>query len=188
MNGEMYPASSRIRFEFPAREGLPPVTFHWSDGGNQPPNDVTADIIDTFGKVSASGCMMIGENGAIFSPDDGDQDLTTYVKLKGDTALVGLPNHPAAKAIPQTLPRNEFGGAPDERQHKEWIQACKDGKPGAPYSNFDIAAYLTEIILLGCVALRVGKKLDWDGPGMKAKNAPEAAAIVKRTYRKGWSA
>ena len=55
------------------------------------------------------------------------------------------------------------------------------------YSNFDIAAYLTEIILLGCVALRVGKKLEWDGPGMKAKNAPEAARIVKREYRKGWA-
>jgi hypothetical protein len=76
---------------------------------------------------------------------------------------------------------------PDERQHKEWLQACRDGKHNVPYSNFDIAAYLTEIILLGCVALRMGKKLEWDGPGMKAKNAPEAARFVKREYRKGWS-
>ncbi len=55
------------------------------------------------------------------------------------------------------------------------------------YSNFDIAAYLTEIILLGCVAMRVGKKLEWDGPGMRAKNAPEAAKYVRREYREGWS-
>ena len=52
--------------------------------------------------------------------------------------------------------------------------------------NFDIAAYLTEIILLGCVALRVGKKLEWDGPKILAQNAPEAAHIVRRENRKGW--
>ena len=60
----------------------------------------------------------------------------------------------------------------------------KGGAPG--YSNFDIAAYLTEIILLGCVALRVGKKIEWDGPKMLATNAPEAAQFIHRTYRKGW--
>jgi hypothetical protein len=51
---------------------------------------------------------------------------------------------------------------------------------------FENSRYLTEIILLGCVAMRVGKKLEWDGPNMKAKNAPEAAQFVKRDYRKGW--
>jgi hypothetical protein len=130
---------------------------------------------------------MVGENGIIFSPDDGDQDLRTYIKLKGDTDMVGLDKSPAAKGIPQSIPRNAFTGSPDERQHKEWLQACKDGKHDVPYSNFDIAAYLTEIILLGCVALRVGKKLEWDGPGMKATNAPEAAQFVKREYRKSWA-
>jgi hypothetical protein len=49
-----------------------------------------------------------------------------------------------------------------------------------------VAAYLTEIILLGCVAARVGKRLEWDGPKMRALNAPEAAQFVKRAYRKGF--
>jgi hypothetical protein len=66
----------------------------------------------------------------------------------------------------------------------EWIAACKGGP--TPYSNFQVAAYLTEIILLGCIALRAGKKLDWDGPQMRATNAPEAAQYVKRHYRTGW--
>src|SRR5436190_6576130 len=74
--------------------------------------------------------------------------------------------------------------SPDERQHREWIEACKGGP--APYSNFDVAAYLTEIILLGCVALRTGKKLQWDGPNMRATNAPEAAHFVKREYQRGF--
>jgi predicted dehydrogenase len=187
MNTEMYPTSSNIRFEFPAREGMPPVTLHWSDGGNKPPMEVTADVEATLGKISNSGCIMVGENGMIFSPDDGDQNLRTFVKLKGDKEMTGLDNHPASQSIPQSLPRNAHKGAPDERQHKEWLQACKDGKHDVPYSNFDIAAYLTEIILLGCVALRVGQKLEWDGPGMKATNTPEAARFVKREYRKSWA-
>jgi predicted dehydrogenase len=187
MNTEMYPTSSNIRFEFPAREGMPAVTLHWSDGGNKPPAEVTADVEATFERISNSGCIMIGENGIIFSPDDGDQDLRTFVKLKGDQAMIGLANHPVARNIPQSIPRNAHSGSPDERQHKEWLQACKDGKHDVPYSNFDIAAYLTEIILLGCVALRVGKTLQWDGPNMKATNAPEAAKFVKREYRKTWA-
>jgi predicted dehydrogenase len=188
MNTEMYPTSSNIRFEFPAREGMPAVTLYWSDGGNKPPMEATADVEATFERISSSGCIMVGENGIIFSPDDGDQDLRTFIKLKGDKGMVGLDNHPAAKAIAQSIPRNAFKGkSPDERQHREWLQACKDGKHEVPYSNFDIAAYLTEIILLGCVALRVGKKLEWDGPGMKAINAPEAARFVKREYRKSWA-
>jgi len=188
MNKEMYPNSSRIRFEFPARDGMPAVTLHWSDGGNKPPAEITADAEALRGEVSNSGCIMIGENGTIYSPDDGDQELNAFIKLKGDKDMVGLSHHPTVQAIAQSIPRNAFPGvSPDERQHKEWQQAIKDGKHDVAYSNFDIAAYLTEIILLGCVALRVGKTLEWDGPGMKANNAPEAAQFVKREYRKGWA-
>ncbi len=185
MTKDMYPKNSRIRFEFPAREGMPPVTLFWSDGGNKPPKELTADIVALQDEVSNSGCLMIGDKGEVYSPDDGDQDLRFFVKLKDEKELKRALEHEAVKAIPQTLERNAFQGAPDQRQHSEWIAACKGGKPG--YSNFDIAAYLTEIILLGCVALRVGKKLEWDGPNMKAKNAPEAAEFVRRQYRQGWS-
>ena len=88
------------------------------------------------------------------------------------------------KVVPVTIARNPFKGENDFRHHQEWIAACKGGPE--PYSHFGIAAYLTEIILLGCVALRVGKKLEWDGPNMRANNAPEAAQFVKREYRQGW--
>ncbi len=191
MNREMYPKNSRIRFEFPAREGLPPLTFFWSDGGNKPPPEVTADIIALQDQVPGSGCILVGDKGQMFSGDDGDQELRFFVKLKDDKELIRGTDHAAVKAIAQTIPRNEFAGPPDQRrspdarQHLEWIAACKGGKPA--YSNFEIAAYLTEIILLGCVALRVGRKLEWDGPQMRAKNAPEAAQHVRRQYRAGWT-
>ena len=185
MNKEMYPKSSQIRFEFPERDGLPPVTLQWYDGGNKPPKEVTADIVALQDEVSGSGCLLVGDKGEVYSGDDGDQDLRFFVKLKDEKELRRGLDHDAVKAIPQTLARNAFQGSPDQRQHLEWIAACKGGKPG--YSNFDIAAYLTEIILLGCVALRVGKKLEWDGPKMLAKNAPEAEEFVRRNYRRGWA-
>jgi hypothetical protein len=167
--------------------------LHWGDGGNQPPAEVTADVDALLGKVSSSGCIMIGEKGMVYSGDDGDQHLKFYVKLKGDGEMQDSSKHPEVAKIPETLPRNAFmvqyaekGIQPDQAHHMEWIAAAKSGKHETAYSNFDIAAYLTEIILLGCVALRAGKKLEWDGPNMKAKNA-DVAELVRRQYRAGWT-
>lgn len=186
MNQEMYPKNSKIRFEFPAREGMPPVTLWWFDGGNKPPKEVTGDIEALLDKVPGSGCLLVGEKGQLFSKEDGDQDFPFFCKMKEDKEFSRDNQHEALKAIPEKLPRNIHKGAPDQRQHLEWIAACK-GSNVVPYSNFDVAAYLTEIMLLGCVSLRAGRKIEWDGPSMKAKNAPEAAQFVKREYRKGYS-
>jgi predicted dehydrogenase len=195
MNKETYPLKSTIRFEFPARDGLPPVTFWWYDGGNakpdrpydhdgsnKPPREVLADVRDMMDKIPGSGCLLIGENGKLFSPDDSGAQF--FIKLKGEKELTDGKNHEAVKAIPQVIPRNTFSGDSDQRQHLEWIAACKGGPPA--YSDFEVAAYLTEIILLGCVALRVGRTIEWDGPNMRARNAPEAAQFIRRKYRKGW--
>ncbi len=190
LNPDTYPKTAKIRFVFPAREGLPETEFFWYDGNPRdktctplrPSEDVTQDIKVLQDNVPASGCLLIGEKGQIFSPDD--YGARFFVKLKDDKEFVNGTEHDAAKAVPVTLPRNNLARDSDAKQHLEWIEACKGGP--TPYSNFDIAAYLTEIILLGCVALRVGEKLDWDGPKMRATNAPEAAQFVKRKYRKGF--
>jgi predicted dehydrogenase len=195
INKESYPLKSKIRFEFPAREGQPPVTFWWFDGGNakadnpyqhdgsnKPPKEVTADVEAFMDKIPGSGCLLLGDKGTIFSPSDYGAQF--FVKLKDEKEFSDSKVHEGVKAIAQTIPRNAFEGGGDLRHHLEWIAACKGGKPG--YSNFDIAAYLTEIILLGCVALRVGKKLEWDGPKMLAANAPEADHFIRRDPRKGW--
>lgn len=196
INKESYPLKSKIRFQFPERDGLAPVTFWWYDGGNpladnpfahdgnnKPSKEITSEIEEMTGQVPGSGCVLIGDKGKLFSPDD--YGARFFVKLKGDKELLASKDHDAVKAIPQSIPRNAFQGDGDYRHHQEWIAGCKGGP--LPYSNFDIAAYLTEIILLGCVALRTGKKLEWDGPNMRAKNAPESAQFVKRDYRKGWA-
>ena len=66
---------------------------------------------------------------------------------------------------------------------------CRPARGGTPAcSNFDYGARLTEFILLGTLALRTGKVVKWDAPGMKATNAPEAQPFFDGTgtYRKGW--
>jgi hypothetical protein len=191
---ETFPRTSRIRFEFPERDGMVPLKFWWYDGNPsgdknsinnplRPPTDLTKEIVEMRGKLPPSGALLIGSKGKIFSPDDYGSQF--YVMLKEDKKYRGGADHEAAKAIGQTIPRAP-GKGDDLSMKLEWMEMMKSGTPS--YSNFDIAAYLTEIILLGCIAMRVGEgtRMEWDGPNMKSPNVSEAAKFVKRENRKGW--
>ena len=157
MNKETYPLGSKIRFEFPAHtESVPaahktffhrhdtvttaPVTFTWYDGGqpdaskpnghdfsNKPPKELLTDIEALLGEVPNSACLIIGDKGKIFSPDDYGEQF--FVKLNDDKKFVHYKKHPGLEAIPQTLPRNPFKGDNDRRHHQEWIAAIKQNKP-----------------------------------------------------------
>ena len=183
---ETFPKTSRIRFEFPEREGLPPLKFWWYDGNPgdalkplRPGAEVTREIVGTMGNLPESGALIIGEKGKLFSPDD--YGARFFVAMKGQDEFVPGDRHEACKAVPQTIPRS-----PGHMQ--EWFRMMREGVPA--YSNFEIAAYLTEIILLGCIALRVGEgvKMDWDGPKMRSTNLPQAERFVRRNNRAGWEA
>ena len=138
------------------------------------------------GKLPPSGALLIGDKGKIFSPDDYGSQFYVMLNSDKDKKFRGGANHEAVKAIPESIPRAPGGGNTDLAMKLEWMKMMKDGTPS--YSNFDIAAYLTEIILLGCIAMRVGEgtRMEWDGPNMKSPNVPEAAQFVKRDSRPGW--
>lgn len=191
---ETFPLTSRIRFDYPEREGLPPCKFWWYDGnpnpkheifkaGNyvaplRPSADLTKEIVAQRGDLPASGCLVVGEKGKLFAGDD--YGARFQVILNDEKEYVAGEKHEACIAVPQSIPRSPG-------HEEEWFAMMKGGP--ASYSNFEIAAYLNEMILLGCVALRtgIGRKLEWDGPNMRATNIPEAAQFVKRDYRPGWS-
>jgi hypothetical protein len=189
---ETFPKSSRIRFEFPEREGLPPLKFWWYDGNPddkqlsplRPSADLTKEIVEMRGKLPGSGALLVGDKGKIFSADD--YGATFYLMLKDEKKYKGGDNHEAVKEIPQSIPRAP-GKGDDQSMKLEWFEMIKDHNK-ASYSNFDIAAYLTEIILLGCIAMNVGEgvRMEWDGPNMKSPNVPDAAKFVKRDSRPGW--
>src|SRR5437763_1284182 len=81
---------------------------------------------------------------------------------------------------PQKLPR--IAGQAHEMN---WADACK-GKVEAS-CPFEYAARLTEVMLLGIVALRAGRKIYYDAPNMRVTNALQANDFLRREYRQGWS-
>jgi len=218
MNKESYPIGSKIRFDFPKRNARIPVEhphlFHhdrkiehdavalwWYDGGqpdpkargghdlsNKPPLELTADIVALQGEVPDSGCLLIGDGGMVFSPDD--YGASFFVKLKGDPKFLHYTKHPAMAQYPERIPRNPYvknGGGSGLAHAQEWLVAVKENKAEMCYSRFEIAARLTEIMLLGCVSLRAGQKIEWDGPKMIAKNCPQATQFIRRQDRSGWA-
>jgi hypothetical protein len=69
---------------------------------------------------------------------------------------------------------------------KDWIRACKDGNPAS--SSFDYGGPLTEMVLLGMIAIRCkNQKLIWDSKNFKFKNNEKANSLLHKEYRKGWS-
>jgi len=181
---ETYPLTSRVRFDFPERDGMPPLKFWWYEGSPngditplRPHPDITKEIVAWRGKLPPSGALIIGEKGLIFSPDD--YGGVSQLLLKDEEQFVSIGKHEACLAIPESIPRSPG-------HYKEWVDAINGGPPA--YSNFETAAYLNEIILLGAITQQLGegRPMDWDGPNMRSTNLPEAERYVKREYRKGW--
>lgn len=169
LNKETYPLASIVRFEFPARGDMPPVTLTWYDGGMMPrrPNDLEP------GRRRGNedgGVMYVGDKGMLMHGCYGETPR-----------LIPESRMNEYERPPKTIPRS--GGV-----HEEWLEACKGGKPAN--SNFDYSGPLTETILLGTIAIRMkdkNVKLYWDGPNLHFTNLPEANEYIHRQYRQGWS-
>jgi predicted dehydrogenase len=168
-NPETCPAWAKVAYEFPARGEMPPVKLTWYEG-KKPDGERVLPPLDLLQgeKVSDSGFILVGSKGTMYSPDD----------YGGKAIWLPKDQYKDYKPPAPTIPRSPG-------QHAEWIAACKGGP--AAYSNFEVAAPMTEFILLGNVAIRTGKKLEWDAEAGVVKNCPEAAQYVKREYRSGWS-
>ncbi|HUV62834.1 MAG TPA: hypothetical protein VMW24_02995 [Sedimentisphaerales bacterium] len=85
--------------------------------------------------------------------------------------------------IPHIKGQRQWGKS--SRHEEDWIRACKGGRPAC--SRFEIAGLLTEMVLLGNVALLSGKSIEWDSRNMKIINESDASQYLRRTYRHGWA-
>jgi predicted dehydrogenase len=159
-----YPRASKIRWEFPAREGMPPVTLHWYDGGLRPPT--IPELEEDGEEMPAEGMLFVGDDGKILCRFTG-----------GAPRLLPKRRMDMFKAPPERLER------PVE-ELEQWIRACRCGPPSD--ASFTAVAPFAETILLGNVALRVPKKLHWKADEGRFADAPEADALLGREYRKGW--
>ncbi|MBN1343095.1 MAG: Gfo/Idh/MocA family oxidoreductase [Phycisphaerae bacterium] len=155
---ERTPKAMSSRFEFPARGSKPPVTLHWVHGKGLPP-EMTERNLPTFGSV-----LFVGSKGMLACDFDKRKlyPEEKFAEFKGPEPTIPVP--------------------PDFR--REWLLAVKGGKPASV--NFDYSGPLTETVLLGNVAYRVGQGFDWDAKAMKAVGCAGAEGLIRPTYRKGW--
>ena len=167
VNSETAPLASIVHYHFPARGKMPPVKLTWYDGGLMPARPEELEDGRPMGNKNG-GVLLVGDKGTIMAKDENAQD----------PRLIPESRMREYKQPEKTIPRSIGHCA-------EWIEACKGGKPAG--ANFDYAGPLTEVVLLGNIAIRTGKKLYWDGPNMRCANVPEANAYVTKEYRKGWS-
>src|SRR4051794_28544860 len=160
LNPETAPQWIIVRYEFPEREGLPPVKFTWYDGGKRPKLFAEKKLPEW-----GDGVLFIGKEGMLIA------DYDRHVLLPEDKFR---DYKRPAPYIPSSV-----------GHYAEWITACKTGSPTT--CNFNYSGALSEAVLLGNVAFRSGKRLEWDAEKLKASNYPEADKFLAREYRKGWS-
>jgi predicted dehydrogenase len=174
INPETYPGWATITFQFPARGEWPPVKLVWYEGHRDGKKNLPPKELLHGETPPGSGSLLVGAKGILYSPNDYG---ARYVLLPKKDFAGFKPPQP-------TLPRNGRG---DLGMKEEWVRAIMENKPEIAYSNFDFAGLLTETILLGNVAMRAGKKLEWDGENMKFPNASDAEKFLHFEYRKGWT-
>ena len=185
------PTWATITYQFPGKNKKNPVKFVWYDGykdaifseekwnlvskidggkireRNLPPEDILEG--QKFEGKDGYGSIIIGSEGKLFFN-------------RGTNNWFVKPGHAFDGAhIEKSLLR-----APDQDPHKEFYDAIANGKPENALSGFHHSGSFTEMVLLGNLAVRLNKKVEWDGANLTSPNCPEAAKLIKRDYRDGW--
>lgn len=190
---ERYPTGSRVRWDVPARGDLPPLKVFWYEGLREGATGTSTGRLravkgddrnfpelmyelrkkypDEELDSGDSGSLYVGEKGVIFTGTYGDK---MHIVPREKMQTVSEP--------PRTLPR-------PKPIFVDFLDAVRAGRK-ATAVDFDYGTRLTEFALLGNLAMHagVGRKVMWDGPGMKVTNLKALNRWVKRTPRKGWRA
>ena len=167
-NGISFPHATVTTYQFPARGKKPPVTLTWYDGGLMPPKPAEMAEDDQFNP--GGGALLIGTKGKLVHETYGAKPRLLPASL-----------HKSFGRPAQKLPR-----IPNENHEMNWVDAAK-GKTEAS-SPFEYAAKLTEVMLLGIVSLKVGRKIEYDAANMRVTNVTAANDFLRREPRAGGSA
>ena len=159
-NGETGPEWSIVNYQFPGTSHtVDPFRLTWYDGGQRPSRELFGS--DEYSQWK-NGLLFVGQKGLL---------------------LVDYENPP------RLLPEDKFADVqvelePGDNHYLQWTEACKgNGKTATPFSY---SGPLTETVLLGNVAVRLGKPIDWDREKLSAQGEPAADAFIRREYRKEW--
>jgi hypothetical protein len=162
---ETYPQWQILTLEFALPDRSAPLRVRWYDGGKLPPKpDHVGDEMD------------LGDNGIYFL---GERGTMVCGGWSGAPRLFPAALRESFQPPPKTIPRS-----PGHRL--EWIQACKAKRPEDAKAGFAYSGPFTEALLIGNLATRLQKRVEWDAAGMRARNAPEADALIRKKYRRGF--
>jgi predicted dehydrogenase len=152
-------------FDFTSRSSgqASPLRVHWYSGGLKPR---TPDLLPTGQDLPGRGTLFVGSQGILLCGAAGG-NYQLFPESLRDTP------QPSA-----SLTRSHG-------HHRDWVDAIKGGPPAS--SNFQYGSKLTEIVLLGLLALRTGEIIHWNAQAMKALGVPQADSIIHEQYRDGWS-
>ncbi|QNN24430.1 Gfo/Idh/MocA family oxidoreductase [Planctomycetales bacterium ZRK34] len=167
-NDEVHPDIAHVKFHFEPRGDMPAVVVNWYEGIEAP--RPSADVLEPDRQMGDK------QGGAIYYGDSGALMHGTY---PGSVRLIPEPAMQAYKRPARTLPRATTV------HEKQWIESCKANQPAS--SDFSYAGPLTEMCLLGNIAIRLGGVIEWDSENMKAIGRPEADPWIKRPRREGWA-
>jgi hypothetical protein len=145
---------------------MAPVQWTWYDGGLTPP---TPPELEETRKLQDNGTLLVGSKATVFADTYyGSIRILPEAKMKD-----------AAGSLPaKTLPRVGMS------HFNEWVRACKGGTPAG--SNFEYSSRLTETVLLGNVALRAKRRIEWDSEAMKVTNLASANRFITEHFRPGF--
>ncbi len=155
--------ASVLAWDFPAREGLPALRLHWYDGGMKPFRPAE---LPRSKPLPAAGVMYCGEKGKLLTPYSGGRPLLLPEDKFRDFA-------PPAKTLVRTA-----------GHYREWTEAAKG--QGETSCGFELGSQMAEVALLGTMAARSARYLEWDSARGVVTNDAEANGWVNPAYRKGW--
>ena len=165
-NPEVTPVEMESHFEHPANDWRPAIEVSWYQGGAMPETPSRWLDLNKIGH----GAMFEGDKGELIA----DFNRRMIVPLGKAADMTYYRRRSKEDLIP---PLGSF--------QMEWINACKgDLKTSC---DFEYSGNVIEMQLLGLVAYRVGKKLDYDGATGRVKNSAEANELLSRKYRSGWT-
>jgi predicted dehydrogenase len=168
-HGLTYPPGTRVSFEFPAKNGRGPVQVVWHDGNTTIPKP---DGFPADEQVPGTGAILFGEKGMLVHGSHGGANCHLLPEEL-------MEQHSGKNAPPEKIERVKGHGS-------DWIEAIRTGRPAG--SNFDYGGPLTQVAMLGLIALRFpGQTLHWDDRAMKFTNLAAANELVQSSYREGWS-
>ena len=165
-NPDSFPLWSIVTWHFAAKGRRGPVKLVWYDGGKQPP---PPPGMEPDRKLDDNGIYFVGDKGALLCGG-----WSGSPRLVPESAMKTFVR--PEKTIPRSL-----------GHRKEWVEACLAGKPEDAKAGFWYSAPFTEALLVGVLPIRLGKRIEWDAAAMRATNAPEAEALIRKSYRAGFS-